>query len=296
MTPAALADLVRSVAHDVLSGHGLDPTVLPATVTVRRSRDAEHGDYATNVALQAGKKAGVAPREFASWLAHELIQRHAVRSAEVAGPGFLNLWLGADAQGEIVAQVLAAGARYGTGQQPDRLPAFAGAEANMVDLVEAVGVDAARYALVRSPHASTTDIDRYLWAKRTSDNPVFSVQYAHARLASLARNAADLGISSTGAQLELLGHEREGELIRTLGEFPRIVARAAQLSEPHRVARYLEELAGAYYQFSDSCRVLPLGAQPPGPLHAARLALCEATRQVLANGLGLLGVSAPERM
>ncbi|MGH3835568.1 MAG: DALR anticodon-binding domain-containing protein, partial [Pseudonocardiaceae bacterium] len=98
------------------------------------------------------------------------------------------------------------------------------------------------------------------------------------------------------AQLGLLGHEREGELIRTLGEFPRIVVSAAQLREPHRVARYLEQLAGAYHRFYDTCRVLPLGDEQPGSLHAARLALSEATRQVLANGLGLLGVSAPERM
>ncbi len=296
MTPAALADLVRTVAHDVLAGHGLDPTVLPATVTVQRPRDPEHGDYATTVALQTGKKAGVAPRELAGWLAQELTQRPGVRSAEVAGPGFLNLWLGTQAQGEIVAQVLAAGPRYGAGPQPVRPPACGGTAVTMAELVEAVGVDAARYALVRSPHASPIDIDLDRWAKRTSDNPVFSVQYAHARLASLARNAADLGISSTGAQYGLLRHEREGELIRTLGEFPRIVTCAAQLREPHRVARYLEELAGAYHRFYDSCRVLPLGEQPPGPLHAARLALCEATRQVLANGLGLLGVSAPERM
>jgi arginyl-tRNA synthetase len=177
-----------------------------------------------------------------------------------------------------------------------RMSKRAGTVVTMEDLVEAVGVDAARYALIRSSHASPIDIDLELWSKRTSDNPVFYVQYAHARLASLARNAADLEISSHGAQLGLLSHEREGELIRTLGEFPRIVASAAQLREPHRVARYLEQLAGDYHRFYDTCRVLPLGDEEPGPRHAARLALSEATRQVLANGLGLLGVSAPERM
>ncbi|MGH3885120.1 MAG: arginine--tRNA ligase, partial [Pseudonocardiaceae bacterium] len=116
MTPAALAELVRSVAHDVLVGHGLDPTVLAATVIVERPRDPEHGDYATNVALQTAKKAGVAPREFAGWLAEALAQHPEVRCAEVAGPGFLNLRLAADAQGEIVAQVLAARDRFGAGQ------------------------------------------------------------------------------------------------------------------------------------------------------------------------------------
>ncbi|MGH3836337.1 MAG: arginine--tRNA ligase, partial [Pseudonocardiaceae bacterium] len=492
MTPAALAELVRSVAHDVLIGHGLDPAVLPAAVIVERPRDPEHGDYATNVALQTAKLAGVAPREFAGWMAEALAQHPGVRTAEVAGPGFLNLRLAADAQGEIVAQVLAAGESFGAGQdlagrrvnlefvsanptgplhlgaarwaavgdalgrilafagaavireyyfndagaqidrfvaslvaaasgQPapadgyrgdyiadiaaevlrrepgalqatdsdevfrrvgvglmfdaikrslhefgtdfdvwfheqslhdsgavdaavarlkdsgalyfadgawwlrsseygddkdrpviksDGAPAYiagdiayyldkrargfdlcvymlgadhhgyigrlkavaaalgddpatvevligqlvnlvregvgvrmskrAGTVVTMEDLVEAVGVDAARFALVRSSHTSPIDIDLELWSKRTSDNPVFYVQYAHARLASLARNAADLGISSKSAQLGLLGHEREGELIRTLGEFPRIVVSAAQLREPHRVARYLE--------------------------------------------------------
>jgi arginyl-tRNA synthetase len=184
----------------------------------------------------------------------------------------------------------------GTGTIGVRMSKRAGTVVTMEDLVEAVGVDAARYALIRSSHTSPIDIDLELWSKRTNDNPVFYVQYAHARLASLARNAADLGISSQGAQLGLLGHEREGELIRTLGEFPRIVASAAELREAHRVARYLEQLAGAYHRFYDACRVLPLGDEQPGPRHAARLALCEATRQVLANGLGLLGVQAPERM
>ncbi len=236
-------------------------------MTVERPRDPEHGDYSTNVALQSAKPAGVAPREFAGWLAEALVRRPGVRSAEVAGPGFLNLRLAADAQAEIVAQVLAAGERFGTG--PDLVP------------IKEVPIKEVTVEEVR----------------------VQAVQYAHARLASLARNAADLGISPDGAQLALLGHQREGELIRTLGEFPRIVAAGAAwvsgvapLREPHRMARYLEQVAGAWHAFSGTCRVLPMGDEQPGPVHAARLALCEATRQVLANGLGLLGVHAPERM
>jgi arginyl-tRNA synthetase len=548
VTPAALAELVRSVACDVLTNHGLDPAVLPATVIVERPRNPEHGDYATNLAMQVGKKAGVTPRQFAGWLAEVLTQHPGIRSVGVAGPGFLNVRLAAEAQGEIVARVLAAGERFGAGEelagrrvnlefvsanptgplhlgatrwaavgdalgriltfvsaavtreyyfndagtqidrfvtslvaaasgQPipangyrgdyiadiaaevlrrepgalqaanphevfrrigvalmfdtikrslhefgtdfdvwfheqslhdsgavemavtrlknsgalycadgawwlrsseygddkdrpviksDGVPTYiagdiayyldkrarsfdlciyllgadhhgyigrlkaaaaalgddpatvevligqlvnlirkgvgvrmskrAGTVVTMEDLVEAVGVDAARYALIRSSYASPIDIDIDLWSKHTNDNPVFYVQYAHARLASLARNATELGISSDNAQLGLLGHEREGELIRTLGEFPRIVTSAAQLREPHRVARYLEQLAGAYHRFYDTCRVLPLGDEKPSALHAARLALSEATRQVLANGLGLLGISAPERM
>jgi arginyl-tRNA synthetase len=125
---------------------------------------------------------------------------------------------------------------------------------------------------------------------------VYYVQYAHARLSSIARNAADLGLGTEGADLSLLTHEREGDLIRTIGEYPRVLAKAAELREPHRVARYLEELAGTYHRFYDACRILPQGDEEPGALHTARLALCAAARQVLGNGLGLLGVSAPERM
>jgi arginyl-tRNA synthetase len=148
---------------------------------------------------------------------------------------------------------------------------------------------------------SPIDIDVDVWASRSTDNPVFYVQYAHARLASLGRNAAELGIVlPPPAEIDygLLGHEREGDLLRSLGEFPRVVAAAAELRAPHRVARYLEELAGTYHRFYDDCRVLPSehADSPPPELVHARLALCEATRTVLENGLGLLGVSAPDRM
>jgi arginyl-tRNA synthetase len=122
------------------------------------------------------------------------------------------------------------------------------------------------------------------------------VQYAHARLSALGRNAAELGVNAGVDHLDLLTHEKEGTLIRNIGEFPRVLKTAAALREPHRVARYLEDLAGDYHRFYDSCRVLPQGDEAPNDLHAARLALCNATRQVIANGLGILGVTAPERM
>jgi len=184
--------------------------------------------------------------------------------------------------------------------KPVKMSKRAGTVITLDDLVEAVGVDAARYALVRSSVDSTLDIDLDLWGKRTNENPVFYVQYAHARLASLLRNAAELGIEtpkvSDGVDYGLLTHDREGDLIRTIGEYPRVVDAAAELREPHRVARYLEELASAYHKFYDSCRVLPQGDEEATPLTTARLQLCAAARQVLANGLGLLGVGAPERM
>jgi arginyl-tRNA synthetase len=547
VTPALLADLVRAAASDVLARRGLDAAALPDDVSVERPRNREHGDYATNVALRTAKKAGVPPRDLAGWLAEELAGRDGIASAEIAGPGFINLRLQADAQGGILTDVLAGGASYGHGDEyagrnvnlefvsanptgplhlggsrwaavgdalgrvlaargakvvreyyfndaggqidrfvrslvaaargepvpedgyggayigeiaaqvlaaePDALaapdrdeifrrvgvglmfdeikatlhafgtdfdvwfheqslhesgavdaaverlkasgklyfndgawwlgsteygddkdrpviksdgkPAYiagdiayfldkrargfdlciymlgadhhgyigrlkaaaaalgddpavvevligqmvnlvqdggpvrmskrAGTVVTMEDLVEAVGVDAARYSLIRSSVDSTLDVDIDLLRRRSNDNPVFYVQYAHARLASLARGAADLGVTP-GTAYGLLDHPREGDLIRTLGEFPTVVASAAELREPHRVARYLEALASAYHKFYDACRVLPMGDEETTELHRARLALCDAARQVLANGLGMLGVSAPERM
>jgi arginyl-tRNA synthetase len=547
VTPAALAELVRATAVDVLSGRGLDTATLPSAVTIERPRNPEHGDYATNLALQVAKKLGVVPRDLAGWLADALTGQDAIASVEVAGPGFLNLRLAADAQGAIVRDVLADGATFGTGsdlagtkinlefvsanptgpihlggarwaavgdalgrilvarggevtreyyfndagaqidrfvrsliaaaqgepapedgyaggyisdiaaevikQEPSALsaedshevfrrigvglmfeeikqslhdfgtdfdvffhedslhksgaveravealkkseqlyfengawwlrstefgddkdrvviksdgdPAYiagdiaylqdkrargfdlciymlgadhhgyigrlkaaaaalgddpdvvevligqmvnlvsegkpvrmskrAGTVITMEDLVDAVGVDAARYAMTRSSADSSLDLDLDLLRKHTNDNPVFYVQYAHARLAALLRNAAELGVTP-GDRFELLVHDREGDLIRTLGEFPRAVASAAELREPHRVARYLEELAGTYHRFYEACRVLPRGDEETTPLHEARLQLCAATRQVFANGLALLGVTAPERM
>ncbi|MCY7342266.1 MAG: arginine--tRNA ligase [Pseudonocardia sp.] len=549
MTPAQLADLVRAAASAVLTRRGLDLAALPDDVGVERPRNPEHGDYSTNVAMRTAKKAGVSPRELAGWLADELAGRDGIASAEIAGPGFLNLRLATAAQGAIVSEVLAAGESYGTGDeyadrcvnlefvsanptgplhlghtrwaavgdalgrvlaargakvtreyyfndaggqitrfvaslvasardeptpeggyggayigeiaakvvaaepgavalpdaerdevfrrigvdlmfgeikqslhafgtdfevwfhertlhdsgsvdiaverlkasgnlyfadgawwlrstdegddkdrpviksdgtpayiaadlayyldkrargfnlciymlgadhhgyiarlraaaaafgddpdtvevligqmvrlfaggQPVKMSKRAGTAVSMEDLLEAVGVDAARYSLIRSSVDSTLDIDLDVISRRSNDNPVFYVQYAHARLASLARNAADLGLEP-GTELGLLDHPREGDLIRTLGGFPAVVASAAELREPHRVARYLEQLAAAYHKFYDACRVLPMGDEEITDLHRARLALCVAARQVLANGLALLGVSAPERM
>ncbi|MFN2517685.1 MAG: arginine--tRNA ligase [Jatrophihabitantaceae bacterium] len=181
--------------------------------------------------------------------------------------------------------------------QPVRMSKRAGDVIVLADLVDAIGADAARYALVRYSAEQGIDIDLDLWARKTSDNPVYYVQYAHARLASLERNAAELGIAhATDPDLGLLDHDRESDLLGALGEFPRVVASAAQLRAPHRVAHYLEGLAGTYHRFYDECRVLPMGEDPPTPVTHARLWLCAATRIVLANGLDLLGVAAPERM
>jgi arginyl-tRNA synthetase len=550
VTPADLAELLKSTAVAVLAEHGLDTSALPATVTVERPRNPEHGDYATNVALQLAKKVGANPRELAGWLAEALANQDGIASADVAGPGFVNLRIEASAQGVIINNVIGAGPNYGDSEalkgqnvnlefvsanptgpihiggtrwaavgdalgrllatqgahvvreyyfndhgtqidrftnsliaaakgeptpddgyagdyikeiaaqvlakdpdalsladgemhetfraigvdlmfthikqslhdfgtdfdvythedsmhssgrveqaiaklreagsiyekdgavwlrttnfgddkdrvviksdgqpayvaadiayyldkrqrgfdlciymlgadhhgyiarlkavaaalgedpatvevligqmvnlvrdgQPVRMSKRAGTVITLDDLVEAIGVDAARYSLIRSSVDSPIDIDLALWSSASNENPVYYVQYAHARLAALARNAAELGLIPSTEHLELLTHDKEGTLIRNLGEFPRVLKTAAALREPHRVSRYLEDLAGDYHRFYDSCRVLPLGDEAPNELHTARLALCQATRQVIANGLAILGVTAPERM
>lgn len=550
MTPADLAELLKATAAAVLAEHGLDSAALPDTVTVERPRNPEHGDYATNLALQLGKRVGANPRELAGWLASALLAKDGIAAADVAGPGFVNLRIEASAQNVIVGDVITAGSGYGNstelggqnvnlefvsanptgpihiggtrwaavgdalgrllstqgaqvvreyyfndhgaqidrftnsliaaakgepapedgyagsyiadiaaqvlakeadalslpaaemhetfraigvhlmfdhikeslhefgtdfdvythedsmhtsgrveqaiaklretgfayekdgavwlrttdfgddkdrvviksdgnpayiagdlayfldkrqrgfdlciymlgadhhgyiarlkasaaalGDDPDSVEVLIGQMVNLVrdgapvrmskragtvitldDLVDAIGVDAARYALIRSSVDTPIDIDLELWSSASSENPVYYVQYAHARLCALARNAAELGIAADTAHLDLLTHDKEGTLIRNIGEFPRVLKTASSLREPHRVSRYLEDLAGDYHRFYDSCRVLPQGDEAPGELHAARLALCAATRQVIANGLAILGVSAPERM
>ena len=553
MTPAELATTVKAAAERVLADHDLDTSVVPDTVTVERPRNPEHGDYATNIALQVAKKAGTNPRELAGWLAEVLAEDPAIAAAEIAGPGFINLRLAADAQGQLVAKVLEEGAAFGNsdiyagekvnlefvsanptgpihlggtrwaavgdslgrvleasgakvtreyyfndhggqidrfarslvaaakgdptpedgyggdyireiaqavvekqpnalegtdaevqetfraagvemmfaqikqslhdfgvdfdvyfhenslfesgavdkaiatlkengnlyeadnawwlrssdfgddkdrvviksdgdaayiagdiayvadkfdrdhtlaiymlgadhhgyiarlkaaaqalGYNADAVEVLIGQMVNLVrdgqavkmskragtvitleDLVDAIGVDGARYSLVRSSVDSSLDIDLDLWTKQSSDNPVYYVQYGHARLCSIERKAKEAGVTLPGVadiDLGLLTHEKEGDLIRTIGEFPAVVRAAAELREPHRIARYTEELASAFHKFYDSCQILPKAGEAPEPIHTARLALAMATRQVIANALGLIGVSAPERM
>jgi arginyl-tRNA synthetase len=183
--------------------------------------------------------------------------------------------------------------------EPLRMSKRAGTVVTLEDFVDALGVDAARYALARFSSDSQIDIDIELWTRASRDNPVYYVQYVAARTANVARNAADIGLTrgdQDAFQPALLSHEKENDLLKALGEYPAVVASAAELREPHRVARYLEEVAGAYHRFYDKCRVLPLGDEPITDLQRARLWLNDATRTVIANGLGLLGVSAPERM
>ncbi|MBU3693004.1 MAG: arginine--tRNA ligase [Candidatus Nanopelagicaceae bacterium] len=184
------------------------------------------------------------------------------------------------------------------GGQELKLSKRAGTIITLEELVEKVGVDAARYTLIRYPVDTPMVLDVDLLKKRTNDNPVYYVQYAHARICAVLRNAQDLGlqVNLSDFKAELLIHDRERELLGGLAEYPRVVASAAELRQPHRIARYIEELATLYHGFYNDCRVLPMGEEPISDIHRTRVVLCEATRQVINNGLSMLGVSAPERM
>ena len=184
------------------------------------------------------------------------------------------------------------------GGQEIKLSKRAGTIITLEELVEKVGVDAARYTLIRYPVDTPMVLDIDLLKKRTNDNPVFYVQYAHARICAVLRNAKDLSIpyGINHYQADLLTHNRERELLGSLAEFPRVVASAAELRQPHRIARYIEELATLYHGFYNDCRVLPIGDESPSAIHSSRASLCDATRQVISNALNLLGVSAPEKM
>ena len=184
------------------------------------------------------------------------------------------------------------------GGEEIKLSKRAGTIITLEELVEKVGKDAARYTLIRFPTDTPMAMDVDLLRKNTNENPVYYVQYAHARICAVLRNAKDYGINYgiKSFNPELLVHERERELIGLLAEFPRVVSAAAQAREPHRVARYIEDLASQYHRFYNDCRVLPLGDEKPTELNSARATLCLATAQVISNGLDLLGVSAPEKM
>jgi len=217
--------------------------------------------------------------------------------------------LGADHHGYIHRLKALAGA---AGEDPDtnveiligqlvsingaKLSKRAGNIIELDDLQGWLGTDALRYSLARYPADSPLTLDSEILTKRTNDNPVFYVQYAHARTHQVARNAETAGVTRDVFEPSTLTHDTESALIASLGDFPRVIAQAAQLREPHRVARYLEEVAGVYHRWYDACRVTPQGDDAVAVVHHTRLWLNDATGQVLRNGLALLGVSAPERM
>ena len=270
-------------------------------------RSTKHGDDKDRVVV----KSDGAPAYIAGDLAY-------LRDKRARGADLAIYLLGADHHG-YVARLKAAAAAFGDdpavvevliGQMvrlvkdgvPVRMSKRAGTVVTLEDLVDIVGVDAARYSLTRSSLDSAIDVDLDLLLKRTNDNPVFYVQYAHARTCGVGRNARELGVGlqradgTDGFDPALLDHPTETALLAALAELPRVVAQAAEMREPHRVARHLEALAGTYHRWYDERRVTPMGDEEVTDVHRTRLWLNEATATVLANGLRLLGVSAPERM
>ncbi|MEJ5869311.1 arginine--tRNA ligase [Pseudokineococcus sp. 5B2Z-1] len=265
-------------------------------------RSTDHGDDKDRVVIKSDGQ----PAYIAGDLAY-------LRDKRARGADLCIYMLGADHHGYI-SRLKAAAAAFGDdpavvevliGQmvnlvrdgQPVRMSKRNGTVVSLEDLVEAVGVDAARYSLSRSSVDSTIDIDLDVLTRRTNENPVFYVQYAHARTCGVARNAEAAGVRrEDGFDPSLLTHPTESAVLAALGEHPRVVEQAAELREPHRVARHLEVLAGAFHKWYDECRVTPIGEAPVEDVHRTRLWLAEAVRTVLASGLGLLGVSAPERM
>ena len=196
-----------------------------------------------------------------------------------------------------------------------RMSKRAGNVVTIDDLVDAIGVDASRYSLARTDYNTSVDIDLNLLASHSNDNPVYYVQYAHARSCNVDRNAAEAQIDPTVADLALLDTEADGEVLAALAQWPAALAQAGDLRAPHRIAHYLEDLAAAYHKWYNVERVVPMPltdleerkpeaerealriAKNPEPARAAaRLKLNDAVRTVIAAGLDLLGVSAPEKM
>ena len=181
------------------------------------------------------------------------------------------------------------------GGEPVRMSRRAGDYVTLDELIDEVGVDAARYTLLTRSNDSAIDFDLEAVTRQTMDNPVYYVQYAHARIASLLRVAAEQGIATPAADeatVERLASEPELDLIRTLAEYPEVIDAAAQARAPHRLSRFAEETAAAFHHFYTECRVL---TDDPH-LSAARLLLSKATKDVIASALGVLGVGAPESM
>lgn len=299
-----LANVVRATAAATLAERGLDAGILPERITLRRPRDPEHGDFATAIAMQVAPGAGLAPGEFAQALSDGLVATGLIASATVAEPGFVNLRLSVAVQAEVVRTVLREGPAFGALDgtvvaDGVRARAADGRVMDVSDLAALVGDDVARYELARHPVGATVDVDVDVLRGRTEANPAFAVRYAHARLAAVVRNAAELGLSlpsPDALDLAELRHSREIELTRALAEYPGLVARAAEAGEGYRIPRYLEELAEACHRFAAEARVLPQGDEEATAATVARIALCAAARQVFANGLALLGVQAAERI
>lgn len=328
MTPAELSWTVLSTVRRAVGAGELRAEV-PEKVVVQRPPRPGCGDYATNVALQLAGQAGRSPFEVATILAVRLAKEPGIAQVEVAGAGFLNITLSARAYADVVRQVCEQGPDYGRGDgladepvtvvpQPphgvravlvaevvNQLLAAAGAPAGpretltlaepAEDPEKLLGRDAARWSLLRPPAEDTPRPTRALLDQREA-NPYFRVRYAHSRTRALLRNAHDLGVPVDTAAQDPYRHPAETELLGLIADFPRVVETAARRRAPDRLARHLERLADAFLRFQDECPALPKGDEKPSAVHAARIRLADATGIVLADGLHLLGISAPDHL
>ncbi len=179
------------------------------------------------------------------------------------------------------------------GEEVVRLSKRSGNIVLMRDIVDEVGRDAARFFFLSRSADSQMEFDLELAKKQSSENPVYYVQYAHARIAGIIANAAERSFSAEGADVSLLAHPAEQALIRKMLQLPELIQLMAERSEPHHLPHYAQELANAFHIFYTECRVLD---EEDKSVSAARLALCEAARVALARALSLMGMSAPVKM
>jgi arginyl-tRNA synthetase len=324
VTPAELSRTVLGTVRHAVEADELSVAV-PERVMVERPRGPRQGDYATNVALRLARAAGRQPRQVAEILAGRLARCPGIARVEIADPGFLNITLEAAAHAGLVRDVLARGATYGhndslaatrvtlthngepraaaVAEAGNRLLRACGAQPGPPEAVRvraadgpapALTRDAARWALLRPPPGDTPRLDPVELLTQRESNPLFRVQYAHARARALLRNARDLGIAPDPDGR--YGHPAEHRLLGVIADFPRIVEAAARHRSPDRVARHLELTADAFFACHDACPQLPRGDEKPSAAHRARLSLADAAGTVLAGGLTLLGISAPEHL
>lgn len=317
MTPAELSRTVLgTVCRAVEAGELAGP--VPSRVVVERARGGGRGDYATGVALRLAGGAGKGAREVAEIIARRLAGSAGIARVDVADPGFINITLVPAAHADLVRAVREQGMRYGhgdtlVGTPAHEFPVDDARSAACRRLLHACGGgdggptgqhhpntthttdDATVWALVRPAGGDTPGPDPSRYLIQRDANPLFRIRYAYARTRALLRNAADLGFSPAEGAYGL-SEPAESALLGAVADYPRVVAAAGRHRAPDRVARALEGLADAFFDFFDSCPVLPRGDEKPSAAHRARLALADATGTVLAGGLTLLGISAPEHL
>ncbi|MFF3333735.1 ArgS-related anticodon-binding protein NrtL [Streptomyces sp. NPDC002888] len=329
MTPVELSRTVLHAVRCAVDQGELNVTV-PERVVVAPPGPGGCGDYATNVALQLARPAGQPPRRVAEVLRPYLARSEGVDDVEITGPGFLNIRLERSVSYAVVQRILEDGDRYGHSDAlaghvvelrvpyevraevlADALIRIVGSQGGRVEVEHRepvnlrpvpapedpapLGLDAARWALLHpAPHDRPRISAEHLVQRES--NPLFRVRYAHARTRAVRRNAADLGFTAEPGPEDEATQTAPAHtaLLAALADHPRVLARAAAHRTPHRLARHLVSVADAALVVLPA--VLPCGEEKPSAAHRARLALAEAAGTVLAGGLSLLGIDAPDHL